>query len=105
MAAVWCLTGDFSRRSGDKSSPPSIAPPVQDAADVSEEKVQGDMRGLALQGEEGHREGSLPEASEDGSIQDPSPDPMDGRSLQGMALKQEAHPLLSAQEACTSLHL
>ncbi|XP_013013424.1 eukaryotic translation initiation factor 2D isoform X2 [Cavia porcellus] len=71
-----------NRRSGDKSSPPSIAPPVQDAADVSEEKVQGDMRGLALQGEEGHREGSLPEASEDGSIQDPSPDPMDGRSLQ-----------------------
>ncbi|XP_005005920.1 eukaryotic translation initiation factor 2D isoform X3 [Cavia porcellus] len=73
---------DHLWRSGDKSSPPSIAPPVQDAADVSEEKVQGDMRGLALQGEEGHREGSLPEASEDGSIQDPSPDPMDGRSLQ-----------------------
>ncbi|KAM6165265.1 eukaryotic translation initiation factor 2D isoform 2-T2 [Erethizon dorsatum] len=81
---------DHLWRSGDKSSPPSIAPPVQDAADVSEEKVQGDMRGLALQGEkdgngeahQAHGERSVPEAPEDGSTQDLSPGPTDGRSLQ-----------------------
>ncbi|XP_005375454.1 PREDICTED: eukaryotic translation initiation factor 2D isoform X2 [Chinchilla lanigera] len=81
---------DHLWRSGDKSFPPSIAPSVQGAADVSEEKVQGDMRGLALQGAEDgrgeahpvHGEESLPEASEDDSTQDLSPGPTDGKSVQ-----------------------
>nr|XP_013013425.1 eukaryotic translation initiation factor 2D isoform X4 [Cavia porcellus] len=82
---TWPLVLEKLVGGADLMLPGLMVPPAglpQDAADVSEEKVQGDMRGLALQGEEGHREGSLPEASEDGSIQDPSPDPMDGRSLQ-----------------------
>ncbi|XP_033618118.1 eukaryotic translation initiation factor 2D isoform X3 [Fukomys damarensis] len=81
---------DHLWQSGDKSSPPSIAPPLPDATDVSEEKVQGDMRGLALRGEEGngeacraHGESSLPEAPEDGSGSrgDPSQDLAEGKSL------------------------
>ncbi|XP_023556921.1 eukaryotic translation initiation factor 2D isoform X2 [Octodon degus] len=81
---------DHLWQSGDKSSPPSIAPSVQDTTDVSEEKVQEDMKGLALQGAEDGKgeanqadgEKSLPETSEDGSAQDLSPGPTDGKSKQ-----------------------
>ncbi|EHB11035.1 Ligatin [Heterocephalus glaber] len=80
---------DHLWQSGDKSSPPAIAPPVLDATDVSEEKVRGDMRALALQGEvegngEPHRlHGERPlHASEDGSTGDPSQDLADSKSLQ-----------------------
>ncbi|XP_033618119.1 eukaryotic translation initiation factor 2D isoform X4 [Fukomys damarensis] len=99
---------DHLWQSGDKSSPPSIAPPLPDATDVSEEKVQGDMRGLALRGEEGngeacraHGESSLPEAPEDGSGSrgDPSQDLAEGKSLpepakrSGMELQEAARAL------------
>ncbi|XP_034866064.1 eukaryotic translation initiation factor 2D isoform X4 [Mirounga angustirostris] len=88
----------FSRRSGDKSSPPSLAPLALDPPDLNEEKgsvqadpaLQGDVRCLTLEGEdkangEGRQqmcgEKSLSEASEDPSVRGLNPDPTDSRSL------------------------
>lgn len=93
------LIETFSRRSGDKSSPPCIAPPTLGAPGLREEKqsvqaasaLQGDMRRLTLEGEEGEnraaQQTSLSEVSEDPSISSPTPpDPPDSKTLQGMAL-------------------
>ena len=98
------LTCDFSRRSGDKSSPPSLAPLALDPPDLSEEKesvqadpaLQGDLRRLTLEGEEENgevqrmcEEKSLSEASEDPSVRGLNPDPTDSKTLQGIALGVE----------------
>ncbi|XP_059986047.1 eukaryotic translation initiation factor 2D isoform X2 [Lagenorhynchus albirostris] len=86
-----------NRRSGDKSSPPSIAPLALDPPDLSEEKgsvqadttLQGDMRRLTLEGEEEEGEvqqrcgeKSLSEATEDPSVGSLNPDPTDSKTLQ-----------------------
>ncbi|XP_019808066.2 eukaryotic translation initiation factor 2D isoform X3 [Tursiops truncatus] len=86
-----------NRRSGDKSSPPSIAPLALDPPDLSEEKgsvqadttLQGDMRRLTLEGEEEEGEvqqrcgeKSLSEATEDPSVGTLNPDPTDSKTLQ-----------------------
>ncbi|XP_047608742.1 eukaryotic translation initiation factor 2D isoform X2 [Phacochoerus africanus] len=87
-----------NRRSGEKSSPPSIAPLALDPPDPSEEKgsvqanaaLQGDMRHLTLEGEEEEvgevqqrcAEKSLSEAAEDPSVGGLNPDPTDGKTLQ-----------------------
>nr|XP_030728711.1 eukaryotic translation initiation factor 2D isoform X4 [Globicephala melas] len=86
-----------NRRSGDKSSPPSIAPLALDPPDLSEEKgsvqadttLQGDMRRLTLEGEEEEGEvqqrcgeKSLLEATEDPSVGSLNPDPTDSKTLQ-----------------------
>uniref|UniRef100_A0A8C9Q1V0 Eukaryotic translation initiation factor 2D n=1 Tax=Spermophilus dauricus TaxID=99837 RepID=A0A8C9Q1V0_SPEDA len=78
---------DHLWRSGDKSSPPSIAPLVLDPADLSEEKVdstfQEDLRCLTLEGkEEENGEVPLSEASEDTSAGVLSQDSTDSRPLQ-----------------------
>ncbi|KAM5144523.1 eukaryotic translation initiation factor 2D isoform 2-T2 [Callospermophilus lateralis] len=85
---------DHLWRSGDKSSPPSIAPLVLDPADLSEEKVdstfQEDLRCLTLEGKEEENgevhqaceEKSLSEASEDTSAGVLSQDSTDSRPLQ-----------------------
>uniref|UniRef100_A0ABI7ZKQ8 Ligatin n=1 Tax=Felis catus TaxID=9685 RepID=A0ABI7ZKQ8_FELCA len=86
-----------NRRSGDKSSPPSLAPLALDPPDLSEEKesvqadpaLQGDLRRLTLEGEEENGEvqrmcgeKSLSEASEDPSVRGLNPDPTDSKTLQ-----------------------
>ncbi|XP_049490486.1 eukaryotic translation initiation factor 2D isoform X3 [Panthera uncia] len=88
---------DHLWRSGDKSSPPSLAPLALDPPDLSEEKesvqadpaLQGDLRRLTLEGEEENgevqrmcEEKSLSEASEDPSVRDLNPDPTDSKTLQ-----------------------
>ncbi|XP_012494279.1 PREDICTED: eukaryotic translation initiation factor 2D [Propithecus coquereli] len=89
---------DHLWRSGDKSSPPSIAPLALDPADLSEEKgsvqvnpiLQGDMGRLTLEGEEEENgelhqasgEKSLSEASEDTSTGDLNQDSTDSKTLQ-----------------------
>ncbi|KAM7054618.1 eukaryotic translation initiation factor 2D isoform 5-T5 [Molossus nigricans] len=89
---------DYLWRSGDKSSPPFIAPLAPDPPDLSEEKgsvqadptLQRDMRHLTLEGEEEENgegqqmcgEKTLPEASEDPSIGSLNPDPTDSKTLQ-----------------------
>ncbi|MBZ3880683.1 Eukaryotic translation initiation factor 2D [Sciurus carolinensis] len=85
---------DHLWRSGDKSSPPSIAPLVLDPADLNEEKVdptlQGDLRGLTLEGKEEENgevhqaceEKSLSEAPEDTSTGVLSQDSTDSKPLQ-----------------------
>ncbi|XP_032734385.1 eukaryotic translation initiation factor 2D isoform X1 [Lontra canadensis] len=90
---------DHLWRSGDKSSPPSLAPPALDAPDVNEEKgsvqadpaLQGDMRRLTLEGEDKENgevqqqmcgEKSLSEATEDAGVRGPNPDPTDSKTLQ-----------------------
>ncbi|KAF7467790.1 hypothetical protein GHT09_000828 [Marmota monax] len=85
---------DHLWRSGDKSSPPSIAPLVLDPADLSEEKVdstfQEDLRCLTLEGKEEENgevhqaceEKSLSETSEDTSAGVLSQDSTDSRPLQ-----------------------
>ncbi|XP_048081416.1 eukaryotic translation initiation factor 2D isoform X2 [Ursus arctos] len=90
---------DHLWQSGDKSSPPSMAPLALDPPDLSEEKgsaqaapaLQGDMRRLTL-AEENQENGevqqqmcgekSLPEASKDPSVRGLNPDPTDSRTLQ-----------------------
>ncbi|XP_045392549.1 eukaryotic translation initiation factor 2D isoform X3 [Lemur catta] len=90
---------DHLWRSGDKSSPPSIAPLALDPADLNEEKgsvqvnpaLQGDMGRLTLEGEEEENgelhqasgEKSLAEASEDTSIGGLNQDSTDSKTLQG----------------------
>lgn len=90
------LTSDFSRRSGDKSSPPAIAP--LDPTDSCEEKVDlglhGNLRSLTLEGEE-NGQVPPPEASEDTNSRALSQDALDGKPLQGMALGWNAHACLS----------
>ncbi|XP_011384916.2 eukaryotic translation initiation factor 2D-like, partial [Pteropus vampyrus] len=89
---------DFSRRSGDKSSPPSVAPLALDPPDLSDKKgssyadpaLQGDMRHLALEGVEEengevqqmHEKKTPSEASEDSSIGGLNSDPTDSKTLQ-----------------------
>uniref|UniRef100_A0A8C5YSQ6 Eukaryotic translation initiation factor 2D n=1 Tax=Marmota marmota marmota TaxID=9994 RepID=A0A8C5YSQ6_MARMA len=78
---------DHLWRSGDKSSPPSIAPLVLDPADLSEEKVdstfQEDLRCLTLEGkEEENGEVPLSETSENTSAGVLSQDSTDSRPLQ-----------------------
>ncbi|XP_045838416.1 eukaryotic translation initiation factor 2D isoform X2 [Meles meles] len=90
---------DHLWRSGDKSSPPSLAPPAPDAPDVNEEKgsvqadpaLQGDMRRLTLEGEDKENgevrqqmcgEKSLSEAAEDPGVRGLNPDPTDSKTLQ-----------------------
>ncbi|XP_044905228.1 eukaryotic translation initiation factor 2D isoform X5 [Felis catus] len=88
---------DHLWRSGDKSSPPSLAPLALDPPDLSEEKesvqadpaLQGDLRRLTLEGEEENGEvqrmcgeKSLSEASEDPSVRGLNPDPTDSKTLQ-----------------------
>ncbi|XP_058131105.1 eukaryotic translation initiation factor 2D isoform X2 [Dasypus novemcinctus] len=88
---------DHLWRSGDKSSPPSIAPLALDPPDPSEEKgstqvdpaLQGNMRRLSLQAEEEHGERhqvcedkSPSEASEDTSVGGLNQDSLDGKTPQ-----------------------
>ncbi|XP_015424893.1 PREDICTED: eukaryotic translation initiation factor 2D isoform X4 [Myotis davidii] len=89
---------DHLWRSGDKSSPPFIAPLTLDPPDVSEEKgsvqagpaLQDDMRRLTLEGKEEENgedqqmcgEKTLPEASEDPGVGGLNPDPADSKTLQ-----------------------
>ncbi|XP_014392793.1 PREDICTED: eukaryotic translation initiation factor 2D isoform X3 [Myotis brandtii] len=89
---------DHLWRSGDKSSPPFIAPLTLDPSDVSEEKgsvqagptLQDDMRSLTLERKEEEngedqqmcREKTLPEASEDPGVRGLNPDPADSKTLQ-----------------------
>ncbi|XP_057584550.1 eukaryotic translation initiation factor 2D isoform X3 [Hippopotamus amphibius kiboko] len=89
---------DHLWRSGDKSSPPSIAPLALHPPDLSEEKrsvqadtaLQGDMRRLTLEGEEEEEgevqqrcgEKPLSEATEDPSVGGLNPDPMDSKTIQ-----------------------
>ncbi|XP_008152401.2 eukaryotic translation initiation factor 2D isoform X2 [Eptesicus fuscus] len=78
---------DHLWRSGDRSSPPFIAPLTLDPPDVSEE--QDDMRRLTLEGKEEENgedqqmcgEKTLPEASEDPGVGGLKPDPADGKTL------------------------
>ncbi|XP_035933102.2 eukaryotic translation initiation factor 2D isoform X8 [Halichoerus grypus] len=89
---------DHLWRSGDKSSPPSLAPLALDPPDLNEEKgsvqadptLQGDVRRLTLEGEDKANgevrqqmcgEKSLSEASEDPSVRGLNPDPTDRKSL------------------------
>uniref|UniRef100_G7NVB3 Eukaryotic translation initiation factor 2D n=1 Tax=Macaca fascicularis TaxID=9541 RepID=G7NVB3_MACFA len=88
---------DHLWRSGNKSSPPSIAPLALDSADLSEEKgsvqvdstLQGDMRHMILEGEEENGEAhqaceekSLSEAPEDTSTGGLNQDSTDSKTLQ-----------------------
>lgn len=88
---------DHLWRSGDKSSPPSIAPLTLDAPELSEEKgsvqvdstLQGDMRHLTLKREEENGEvhqicgeKSLLEASEEPTVGSLNSDPTDSKTLQ-----------------------
>nr|XP_055089613.1 eukaryotic translation initiation factor 2D isoform X2 [Symphalangus syndactylus] len=88
---------DHLWRSGNKSSPPSIAPLALDSADLSEEKgsvqvdstLQRDMRHMTLEGEEENGEvhqacedKSLSEASEDTSTRGLNQDSTDSKTLQ-----------------------
>uniref|UniRef100_A0A8C7BNE6 Eukaryotic translation initiation factor 2D n=1 Tax=Neovison vison TaxID=452646 RepID=A0A8C7BNE6_NEOVI len=90
---------DHLWRSGDKSSPPSLAPPAQDTPDVNEEKgsvqaepaLQGGMKRLTLEGEDKENgevqqqlcgEKSLSEAAEDPGVRGLNPEPTDSKTLQ-----------------------
>uniref|UniRef100_G3RGZ7 Eukaryotic translation initiation factor 2D n=1 Tax=Gorilla gorilla gorilla TaxID=9595 RepID=G3RGZ7_GORGO len=88
---------DHLWRSGNKSSPPSIAPLALDSADLSEEKgsvqmdstLQRDMRHMTLEGEEENGEvhqaredKSLSEAPEDTSTRGLNQDSADSKTLQ-----------------------
>ncbi|XP_006887994.1 PREDICTED: eukaryotic translation initiation factor 2D isoform X1 [Elephantulus edwardii] len=90
---------DHLWKSGDRSPPPSIAPPALDPPDLNEEKVsvladptlQEDMRGLQLKGEEEENgedpppsgEKSLSEASEHSSVKALNQDTAGNKILQG----------------------
>ncbi|XP_039737665.1 eukaryotic translation initiation factor 2D isoform X1 [Pteropus medius] len=89
---------DHLWRSGDKSSPPSVAPLALDPPDLGDKKgssyadpaLQGDMRHLALEGVEEengevqqmHEKKTSSEASEDSSIGGLNSDPTDSKTLQ-----------------------
>ncbi|XP_059535081.1 eukaryotic translation initiation factor 2D-like isoform X3 [Myotis daubentonii] len=89
---------DHLWRSGDKPSPPFIAPLALDPSDVSEEKgsvqagptLQDDMRCLTLERKEEENgedqqmcgDKTLPEASEDPGIRGLNPDPAYSKTLQ-----------------------
>ncbi|XP_008821510.1 eukaryotic translation initiation factor 2D isoform X2 [Nannospalax galili] len=84
---------DHLWHSGDKSSPPAIAPLAVDSTDLNEEKVDlalhGDLRSLSLEGKEENGkvhqvfgEHSFPEASEDTSSRAVSQDSLDSKPLQ-----------------------
>ncbi|XP_040594084.1 eukaryotic translation initiation factor 2D isoform X2 [Mesocricetus auratus] len=77
---------DHLWKSGDKSSPPAIAPLAVNPTDSNEEKVdlglQGNLSCLTLEGEEENRKVHHPEASEDTSSGAQSQDSLDGKLLQ-----------------------
>ncbi|XP_027273499.1 eukaryotic translation initiation factor 2D isoform X5 [Cricetulus griseus] len=77
---------DHLWKSGDKSSPPAIAPLAVNPTDSNEEKVdlslQGNLSCLTLEGEEENRKVHHPEASEDTSSGAQSQDCVDGKPLQ-----------------------
>ncbi|XP_038205684.1 eukaryotic translation initiation factor 2D isoform X1 [Arvicola amphibius] len=77
---------DHLWKSGDKSSPPAIAPLAVSPTDSSEEKVdlglQGNLSSLTLEGEEETRKVHHSEASEDTSSGALSQDSSDGKPLQ-----------------------
>uniref|UniRef100_A0A8C6RFS9 Eukaryotic translation initiation factor 2D n=1 Tax=Nannospalax galili TaxID=1026970 RepID=A0A8C6RFS9_NANGA len=77
---------DHLWHSGDKSSPPAIAPLAVDSTDLNEEKVDlalhGDLRSLSLEGKEENGKHSFPEASEDTSSRAVSQDSLDSKPLQ-----------------------
>lgn len=70
-----------------------------DPTDSNEEKVDlglhGNLRSLALEGEENNGKVPQPEASEDTSSGALSQDFVDGKPLQGMTLGCKAHTCLS----------
>uniref|UniRef100_A0A452TCL9 Eukaryotic translation initiation factor 2D n=1 Tax=Ursus maritimus TaxID=29073 RepID=A0A452TCL9_URSMA len=70
---------DHLWQSGDKSSPPSMAPLALDPPDLSEEK--GSAQAAPVQ-QQMCGEKSLPEASKDPSVRGLNPDPTDSRALQ-----------------------
>uniref|UniRef100_A0A8I6AFL6 Eukaryotic translation initiation factor 2D n=1 Tax=Rattus norvegicus TaxID=10116 RepID=A0A8I6AFL6_RAT len=75
---------DHLWRSGDKSSPPAIAP--LDPTDSCEEKadlgLHGNLRSLSLEGEEENGQVPNPEASDDPNSRALSQDSVDGKPLQ-----------------------
>lgn len=77
---------DHLWKSGDKSSPPAIAPLPVDPTDSNEEKVDADLHGnlrnLTLEREEEKEEVPHPEASEDTNSGALSQDSLDGKPLQ-----------------------
>lgn len=77
---------DHLWKSGDKSSPPAIAPLPVDPTDSNEEKVDaglhGNLRNLTLEREEEEEEVPHPEASEDTNSGALSQDSLDGKPLQ-----------------------
>ncbi|XP_051059921.1 eukaryotic translation initiation factor 2D isoform X2 [Phodopus roborovskii] len=77
---------DHLWKSGDKSSPPAIAPLAVNSTDSNEEKVdlglQGNLSCLTLEGEEEDRKVHCAEASEDTSSGAQSQDSWDGKPLQ-----------------------
>ncbi|XP_041504358.1 eukaryotic translation initiation factor 2D [Microtus oregoni] len=77
---------DHLWKSGDKSTPPAIAPLAVNPTDSSEEKVdlglQGNLSSLTLEGEEETRKLHHSEASEDNSSGALSQDSSDGKPLQ-----------------------
>ncbi|CAO2636790.1 Eukaryotic translation initiation factor 2D [Lemmus lemmus] len=88
---------DHLWKSGDKSSPPAIAPLAVNPTDSSEEKMdlglQGNLSSLTLEGEEETRKVHHSEASEDTSSGALSQDSSDGKPLQGV----KAHTCPSEQ--------
>lgn len=100
------LTSDFSRKSGDKSSPPAIAPLAVSPTDSNEEKVDpglhGNLSSLTLEGEEEKRKVHHPEASEDTSSGALSQDSQDSKPLQGVSLGVES-PHLSFRLECVDV--
>ncbi|XP_028732331.1 eukaryotic translation initiation factor 2D isoform X2 [Peromyscus leucopus] len=77
---------DHLWKSGDKSSPPAIAPLAMNPTDSNEEKVDpglhGNLSSLTLEGEEENRKVHHPEASEDTSSGALSQDSQDSKPLQ-----------------------
>ncbi|XP_036057836.1 eukaryotic translation initiation factor 2D isoform X5 [Onychomys torridus] len=77
---------DHLWKSGDKSSPPAIAPLAVNPTDSNEEKVDlglhGNLSSLTLEGEEEKRKVHHPEASEDTSSGALSQGSLDGKPLQ-----------------------
>ncbi|XP_069401368.1 eukaryotic translation initiation factor 2D isoform X1 [Ovis canadensis] len=103
---------DHLWRSGDKSSPPSIAPLALDPLDLSEEKgcvkadtaLQGDMRQLTLEEEEEVQQ-RCEEKSPSEAMEDPGPgglhaDPTDSKTLQEQMDELLQRCFLQALKCC-----
>ncbi|XP_017915582.1 PREDICTED: eukaryotic translation initiation factor 2D isoform X1 [Capra hircus] len=108
---------DHLWRSGDKSSPPSIAPLALDPPDLSEGKgcvkadtaLQGDMRQLTLEEEEEEEEEEVQrrceEKSPSAAMEDPGPgglhaDPTDSKTLQEQMDELLQRCFLQALKCC-----